>query len=508
MGRFTKTPYLVLFVVLGAIGVSSATAVMMVTVAGNFTVTGDTTLQGDAHVAAGKSLFVDTIEPESESFVLVPGGLEVLGFSGFGNHLSILKSSILCIDDGATGTPFDCLSGAMIIPETVTSNEIQDGSIAVADISNAVPIKTIPQHPRINQISTVDSGGDVGEYTSITIGTNGLPIISYYDKTNDALKVANCSDPTCTSSFKVNIDPAGNLGRHTSITIGADGLPIISYQTSDITINKLKVAHCNNVFCTSRDITTVDTGNVGSYTSITIGTDGLPIISYYDIGNGDLKVIHCRNASCSAFNAPQPLDTAGDVGTFTSIIIGTDGLPIISYLDVDNADLKVAHCNDVTCTSAALNQIDTLNSNGAYSSITIGADGLPIISYYDETFNDLKVAHCNDVTCTSAAISSIDTFNNVGLHTSITIGSDGLPIISYSYEPFIIADLKVARCHDVTCASASTFTIDSGGDIGDYTSITIGTNGLPIISYYDETNKDLKVIHCGNEFCIPNWTRR
>ena len=63
-------------------GVDIATDAV-VTIA-NLIVTGDTTLQGDAHVVAGKSLFVDTIEPESESFVLVPGGLEVLGISGFG----------------------------------------------------------------------------------------------------------------------------------------------------------------------------------------------------------------------------------------------------------------------------------------------------------------------------------------------------------------------------------------------------------------------------------------
>jgi len=101
----------------------------------NITLGGNVDVLGDAHVAAGKSLFVDTIEPESESFVFVPSGLEVLGFSGFQNHLSILKSSILCIDDSAAGTFFDCLDGDMIVAESVTSNEIQDGTIQGVDIS-------------------------------------------------------------------------------------------------------------------------------------------------------------------------------------------------------------------------------------------------------------------------------------------------------------------------------------------------------------------------------------
>jgi hypothetical protein len=38
---------------------------------------------------------------------------------------------------------------------------------------------------------------------------------------------------------------------------------------------------------------------VGYYTSITIGSDGLGLISYYDKSNGDLKVAHCGNPACT-----------------------------------------------------------------------------------------------------------------------------------------------------------------------------------------------------------------
>jgi hypothetical protein len=46
-------------------------------------------------------------------------------------------------------------------------------------------------------------------------------------------------------------------------------------------------------------LTTLDgPGNVGQYTSVTIGADGLGLISYRDVTNGNLKVVHCSDLSC------------------------------------------------------------------------------------------------------------------------------------------------------------------------------------------------------------------
>ncbi|MEX2007980.1 MAG: fibronectin type III domain-containing protein, partial [Candidatus Spechtbacterales bacterium] len=93
------------------------------------------------------------------------------------------------------------------------------------------------------------------------------------------------------------------------------------------------------------------TGNVGEYTSIAIGTDTFPVISYQDGTNLDLKVVHCGNVTCSSGNTLTTVDSTGDVGRSTSIVIGTDNLPVISYRDVTNFDLKVVHCGNVTCSA-------------------------------------------------------------------------------------------------------------------------------------------------------------
>jgi len=194
------------------------------------------------------------------------------------------------------------------------------------------------------------------------------------------------------------------VGFFTSITIGADGLGLISYyegaQTGD-----LKVLHCGNVTCSSGNTaTTVDSaGIVGSYSSVTIGADGRGLISYYDATNKDLKVLHCGNAACNSGNISTTVDSAGNVGQYTSITLGTDGLGLISYQDALYGYLKTLHCGNAACNSGnIITHLDGAGgfSVGQYTSHTLGADGLGLISYLDVTYSDLKVLHCGSAACT------------------------------------------------------------------------------------------------------------
>ena len=201
----------------------------------------------------------------------------------------------------------------------------------------------------------------------------------------------------------------------------------------------------------------------------------------------------------------------GILGPHSSLAIGGDGFPIISASDAFTRTLAVVHCGDIACSDLALTTINTFDTfTGEYTSIAIASSGFPIISYV--RINSVKVAHCRDLTCTSGIVTTqtLDTLLVQPTDTSITIRPDGIPVISY-FDPGNppLGSLKIARCKNQDCSGSiplsTTFVLDSGG-IGEHSSITIGMDGFPVISYFDATNRDLKVAHCSNPSCVP-WYR-
>jgi len=370
------------------------------------------------------------------------------------------------------------------------------------DCDDADPI-TFPGAMEILDTKDNDCDGTIDESSEIDDDGDGYTLDVDCDDTNsainpDALEILDGIDNNCDGmidegfdfTFIQPLDSVDDVGKYNSIAIGNDGLPVISYY--DQTNVDLKVAHCSDVSCSSATITNLGNRARVEHTSIAIGSDGFPVISFLDTATFKLKIAHCSDVLCSSATISSPTGF-GERSEFTSIAIGTDGFPVISYYHSPNSDLKVAHCSDISCTSAILSLLDTAGVVGSGTSIAIGRDGLPVISYYDTTNRNLKVAHCSDISCASATLSIVDTSEIRGGTTSIAMDNDGLPVISYTSSPDFTLDLKVAHCSDISCTSAILSLVDPAFSVGLYNSIAIGTDGFPVISYYDSRNGDLKV---------------
>ncbi len=364
--------------------------------------------------------------------------------------------------------------------------------------------------PSTHTVEVVDTVDAVGFDTSITIGIDGFPIISYRDGTNGDLKFAHCGDATCSEgNTTVILDSEGVVGFDTSIAVGTDGFPIISYR--DITNGNLKVAHCGTLDCTSGNsvLTVDDLGRVGEGTSIAIGSDGLPIISFRDHFTEQLRVVHCGDTTCSDNNLTQKLDQDEFGGFQSSLAIGVDGLPIIVYRIGITDDLRIIHCGNVRCSKDNVGRtLDSVGNVGFNPSIAIGSDGLPVVAYKNGSTSDLKFVHCEDVTClTKGDPETLDGGALTGFDPSITIAADGLPIISY--QDASKENLVLIHCGDVACTSGVVRNVVIGNSAaGSDSSMTIGVDGLPIIAYFAASDADLAVVHLTNSYGVPYFRVR
>ncbi len=370
------------------------------------------------------------------------------------------------------------------------------------------------ESPPYGLASTLDGqqviGGmavDTGRYTSIAIRADCRPLISHYHQTEGRLSIFDCADAACTNGQAHNLTEAlSGRGTESRLAIGTNGLPIISFR--DLPGNTLGGFHCSDQTCSTGTELALEPGRVGGrHSSIAIRDDRRPIISYYDVGRGALAVFDCFDTSCSE-GVSRRLDNVANVGDFSSVAIGLDGLPIISYAAITGDDLKIYACSDVDCVDGEAYVADSVGAVGRYSSIAVRPDGLPIVSYFNLTRGDLQVYDCFDTVCSVGEVRTLDETNGfaVGVYSSIAVGAQGLPVISYAAQSGAVdSHLKFYSCADSACETGAFRTIDSADGVGDYSSLAVRSNGLPIISYYDRTNGDLKVYSCGDPDCDVLW---
>lgn len=384
------------------------------------------------------------------------------------------------------------------------------------DVCTASQALPTPQAAGVGAITTVDTDGNSGIMPAMTTGADGLGIVSYASNDpavgNNRLLVSHCSDAACTSVVTHKIDTTADVGWFSSIKIGADGLPLISYQsyrTADHTAytNDLKVAHCVDVVCSSATITTLDTAStVDARTSLSIGADGLGLIVYQNESGSQavVKAAHCANAACTSATY-RTLDTIGiNGGGFygpETVTVSPSGTAYIAYADPTSKTLRLNICDVTTADCHLFTPVD--KNYGIGFSLAFGRDGLPLISYQGNSTSsgsDLVVRHCANVYCTSSTTATVHTGAFTGWTPSLAIGADGFGVVAFS--DYTNKDLVVAHCSNVACTSLTTNPVDEFGKVAaNSLGIAIGADGLPMIAFSDGDNVDLKVAHCGDVAC-------
>jgi len=390
------------------------------------------------------------------------------------------------------------LAGDVTIDGTLTTG----GAITSPTITNLQS-----QIDAVGPPVSPDADGD----TLDGIDSTGLVSSSQSCPANQVVKgftsgVEQCSQVGQTKTIRTELETQGRDG--TSMVIGNDGFPIISFGD----FNDARVIHCTNTSCSNFDasVQVVSTNVASEKIAIGIGgNDGFPVLAHVTF-NGDVGLTHCTDAVCSTNDATVIIDDTDTANRWISMTIAGDGFPTIVYSTTDPA-LKVIHCTNATCsTRQGPNTVDTVSAGNRNKSIVL-SNGFPLISYHDIVNDDLKVVHCTDVSCSSPVTPTLledgNVNNVIGDVNAITIGSDGLPIIIYNTSTIgsLGGPLKLIHCNNASCSGGVTpivlHSTPNQDDTSSAMSIAIKNDGFPIIVFADTNLSTLKLIQCQSVDC-------
>jgi hypothetical protein len=420
------------------------------------------------------------------------------------------------------------LAGCSQLPATVPSEEttIAQPAEAMTEIPTqqfkGLAVSTTYQIRNFNDLYNPYWLTNIGQYSSMALNSAGNPVIAIYDGTrndprlstapygNGDLKLVVCNDPTCSSTTITTVDRGtthytDDVGRYNSMVLDSKGFPVIAYYDRG---NGLMLARCADATCTSKSIKKVIAAPINDI-SLVLDRYGQPIIAYTAAGSNSssvLSLIRCPDDTCSGFKRPVSIDVAHEA----SLAINRNNEAVISYYNAMSGDLMVATC-ERECSAKRTQVVDSAGNVGQYNSLVLipfqdprgQIVERPFVSYYDATNGDLKTAYCGNAVCTAGNVfQTVDSDGDVGQYTSLKLSSKGGPVMSY-YD-VTNGDLKVAYCDPgqpfakiptTPCQekqSNTIQTVDNYKDVGQNSSLVLDANNNAVISYYYTSYNSLR----------------
>jgi hypothetical protein len=343
------------------------------------------------------------------------------------------------------------------------------------------------------------------------------PIIATWSDT-----AAGCNDPSTAAPWRCDqIDDSttgwGSGYKPSAAVNPTNGYPAVSYMAFTDTTSGLGYTwyvgsggNCPGNAAWS--CTTIESvaGRVGFVPSLAFQSSGRPVIAYIT-SNGELKIAtylgtpsyNCNgdaNWECEVIE----IGLGSSYGK-PSLALDSSNIPVISYSDNGHNQLKLATAvssGGTGCTggsypgSWACSEVVSITYYGSPdSSLALVSDNQAIVSF--TLGSTLKLATVS-LPVGIISLEIVDGYNGGNYNSLALYGS--VPWIAY-VNPYEHHTLRLA--HQVgagngNCGTDSAWqceVLDDAGSVGQYPSLKINSAGMAYISYYDDSNGDLKLAY-------------
>lgn len=350
---------------------------------------------------------------------------------------------------------YDAEYGDLVVARYDLSGVFQDVEY-VDGFPNSGPIEANPGGRRGGRRAP---GPDVGEYTSMAVDNAGNLHVAYYDRSEGQLRHALRT----TSGWQHHaVDTNGDVGRFTSLALGPEGRPRISYMVVEAmdggqAYSALRYAEAQ-VAAPSR-------AEDWQISEIERKTKAPPICgggcarseACVDLGRGPSCVAEATGCSACGTNEVCVMDTGGTVCALE--------IDVASTLD------------------------DLPEGVGLFSSLAVTSTGAVYVAYYDKTDGALRLAWPENGTFATRTVDGAGP-EDVGAHVSAAIGPNDL--LALAYMDFTRDDLIY-----IEPKTGVRQIIDDGVSppdlrmVGADASLVFDGAGQPTVAYQDGTRLDL-----------------
>lgn len=336
----------------------------------------------------------------------------------------------------------------------------------------------------------LESGPDYGPTSVAESYSSGRPLIHYYDAALTELRSTQCTTTACTSFTRRTTN--GVPAFAPNIALRSDGRPVGIWTK----LRRPRIGLCDDAQCTS--VTYRDTGGANSDSSrpsVGIRPDGRPFAYYSHVGGS--AAWDCADADCTTGTHRDVSGSGNSTSSFTELAIRADGRPVMLYANVATNAVYLFSCADVNCSSGQsrllADEPDPAVQSTALSGLglAVGGDGRPVATWGlssqppgGNAVGALRVARCDDVECISATVSAVGsepTYNG----GAIALRADNRPVL---IENTFAGARNLVTCGDASCATASRAVLPNPFDVVDqlrlrpgeipaYVSGTIGSGG-------------------------------